>query len=91
MAGKDDKRTRQILKKVVGICNLCRQFKKTPPRPRVAMPKAVSVNEVVSLDLKEKRECKKHILYGICEFSSFMFGEVIKDKNPSTIIKAFNK
>ena len=33
-------------------CKICREHKKTPPRPRVGMPVANSFNEVVGLDLK---------------------------------------
>ena len=55
------------------------------------MPKATTTNEVVSLDLKEKREFKKHILYCLDEFSGYMVGEVINNKKPATIIQAFHK
>ena len=55
------------------------------------MPKAVSVNEVVSMDLKERRDFKKEILYICDEFSGYIVAEVIKDKRPETVINAFNK
>ena len=62
VAGKDTKQVKDAIKDVVKTCNICRRFKKTPPRPRVAMPKAFTVNEVVSMDLKERRDYKKEIL-----------------------------
>ena len=55
------------------------------------MAKANTTNEVVSLDLKEVRALKRHILYMCDEFSGYMVAEVIKDKEPETVIKAFNK
>ena len=55
------------------------------------MPKANTTNEVVSLDLKERRDYKKEILYMCDEFSGYMVGEVINNKHPETVIKAFNK
>ena len=63
MAGKDTARIKSIVKDVVETCNICRRYKKTPPRPKVAMPKANTVKEVVSLYLKERRDLKKQILY----------------------------
>ena len=89
MAGKLDKRVKQMIENVVEECKICRQFKKTPPRPKVALPKAVSTNEVVSLDLKERRDVSKYILYACDEFSGYLSAEVINNKNPETIIKAF--
>ena len=91
MAKKDSKQMRKIINDVVSSCQICRKFKKTPPRPRVAMPKATTTNQVVSLDLKEKRKFRKHILYSIDEFSGYMVAEVINNKLPETIIKSFNK
>ena len=55
------------------------------------MPKATTNNEVVSLDLKERRDFGKQILYCIDEFSGYVVAEVIKDKKPETIIEAFNQ
>ena len=55
MAGKADRRTRQILKDVCESCCICKKFRKTRPCPKVALSKANTINEVVSLDLKEKR------------------------------------
>ena len=71
--------------------HICRRFKKTPPRPKVAMPKANSTNEVVSVDLKERRDFKKEILYMCDEFSGFLVAEVIDNKLPESVMKAFNK
>jgi hypothetical protein len=91
MAGRLDKRVRDTIQNVIENCQLCRQYKKTPPRPRVGMPKAVTTNQVVSLDLKEVRSVKKHILYCVDEFSAFIVAEVIRNKEPDTIFKAFDK
>ena len=50
MAGKDTAEVKDTIKHVVDTCNVCRRLNKTPPRPKVAMPKAFTVNEVVSVD-----------------------------------------
>ena len=91
MAGRADTRTRQINGDVCSSCNICKQFRKTRPRPKVAMSKANTVNEVVSLDLKEKRELKCHILYCVDEFSGYIKAAVIKNKEPETILKVLTK
>lgn len=91
MAGKSDIRLRKIIREVVEKCDVCNKFKKTPPRPKVAMAKATSPNEVVSLDLKEQRKEGKHILYCVDEFSGYIIAEVIPNKKPDTILEAFNR
>ena len=91
MAGKDTAEVKKSIKHVVDTCNICRRFKKTPPRPKVAMPKAFTINEVVSVDLKERRDLGKQILYMCDEFSGYMVAEVLNNKQPETVIKAFDK
>lgn len=71
-------------------CDVCRKYRRTPSRPKVGLPKAKDVNEVVSLDLKIlKKSGKKEIgiLYIHDEFSKLIKGKVINDKNSNTIVK----
>ena len=91
MAEQDDKKIRDMIEEVTDECTICRRYKKTPPRPKIAMAKASTSNEVVSLDLKEFNKENKYILYMVDEFSNYVKGEVINNKKPETIIKAFNK
>ena len=80
-------------KLVLGLldnCETCQKYRKTPPRPKVGMPKARDFNDVVSLDLKIfKKDGKKEIgiLYIHDEFTKLIKGQVINDKNKETIIK----
>ena len=53
--------------------------------------KATTANQVVSLDLKEVRKEKKHILYCVDEFPGYIIAEVVKNKEPETIFKAFDR
>ena len=68
-------------------CKICREFKKTPPRPRVGMPVANSFNEVVGLDLKVL-DNGKYILWMVDMFSRVLKGVLINNKKPETIVKA---
>ena len=70
---------------------MCKKYRRTPSRPKVGLPKAGDVNEVVSMDLKIfKKSSKKEIgiLYIHDEFSKMIKGQVINDKSKDTIIKA---
>ena len=71
-------------------CEICKRHKRSPPKPKVGLPKAKDVNEVVSIDLKIlKKSGKKEIgiLYLHDEFSKLIKGKVINDKQKNTIIK----
>ena len=76
--------------KFLDQCKVCKRYKKTPPRPKVGLPKAKDVNDVVSMDLKIVKKSGKSevaILYLHDEFSKLIKGQVINDKKAETIIK----
>ena len=82
---------KRLIVKFLEKCDVCRRYRRTPPRPKVGLPKAKDVNEVVSIDLKILKKSGKTevaILYLHDEFSKVIKGQVINDKNPDTIIKA---
>ena len=83
-----DDETKSLIAEVVRECPTCRKFSKTRDLPKVGMRKASDINEVVSLDLKEMKKYGKHILFMVCEYSKYIRGEVIDNKEPETIIKA---
>ena len=63
-------------------CEVCRTRKRTPSRPKVGLPKAKDVNDVVSIDLKIMKKTGKSeigILYLHDEFSKLIKGHVIND------------
>ena len=81
---------KNLVMKFLDECEVCRKYRRTPSRPKVGLPKAKDVNEVVSLDLKIlKKSGKKEIgiLYIHDEFSKLIKGKVINDKNSNTIVK----
>ena len=81
---------KKLVLDMLGKCEICKRYKKTPPRPKVGLPKARDVNDVVSLDLQIfKKDGKKEIgiMYIHDEFSKLIKGQVINDKKKETIIK----
>ena len=91
LAGHLNSRVKKIISDVVDCCSICKKFKKTPPRPKVALSKASSTNEVISLDLKEKRELGKHILYICDEFCGYIAAKVVPNKSPEKVMEAFHQ
>ena len=87
-------RVRATINQSYSNCAVCRKHSKKQPRPKVGLPKATEANEVVSLDLKNvsslvnKPEDKRYILYLTDEFSKFIKGVVIPNKEGETIVKA---
>ena len=78
-----------LVDEVHGKCEVCRRFKKSPGRPKVALPMSDDFNQCVALDLKERN--KKFILYCICTFSRLTRAVIIKDKKPKTIVAGILK
>merc|ERR1712208_56184 len=42
-----------LIERVVNDCRVCPRFKQSIAHPRVTLPKATSLNEVVTLDMKK--------------------------------------
>ena len=84
---------KRLIQEFLDKCDVCRKHKKTPPRPKVGLPKSHDVNEVVSIDLKIMKKGGKGevaILYLHDEFSKLIKGQVLNDKNKDTIIKGID-
>ena len=92
--GKLNKKLTEIIRQCYDNCKICKKHTKKQPRPKVGLPKASEANEVVSLDLKnvssliKKPEDKRYIIYMTDEFSKFIKGAVIPNKEGETIVKA---
>ena len=68
-------------------CKVCSSFKKSPARPKIGLPIANDVNDIVGLDLKVVDKAKGYyILWKVDLFSKLIKGKFIRNKNPSTII-----
>ena len=85
-ANKMSPEVQSNLKKVYSNCQSCALNKKSNPRTKVALPRAVKFNDVVSIDLKDYKEGEhRYIVYMVDLFSRFTVGSLIPNKNPSTI------
>ena len=84
----------KTIKKVCDQCNICKKRFRARSRPKVGLPKSTSVNQKVSIDLKnvstliDKKTDKRYVLYLNDEFSKFIRGTVIKNKEKERIIEA---
>ena len=56
---------KKLVMDFVNECDICKKYRKTPSKPKVGMPKAKDVNDVVSLDLKifKKKDGKRESEY----------------------------
>ena len=74
------------IKAVTENCNVCKIFKKPPPRPIVGLPMATEFQEVVAMDLKQYKGRQILHLVDLCtRLSAAIF---IPNKNKETIVKA---
>ena len=71
---------------VVNDCCVCQKFQKSVARPRVSLPKARSLNERVTLDLKEFGN--KYVLWMIDNILRFIQGKLLNNRKVDTIIQA---
>ena len=87
-SSENDTETLKLVEEVTNNCKVCRyKFKRTPSRPKVGLPVSRNFNQSVSIDLKGPFRNKSYILYCIDTFSRLTRGIIIKDKQPSTIVK----
>ena len=74
------------IRRVTDQCEVCKIFKKPPPRPVVALPMATEFQDVVAMDLKQYKGKQILHLVDLCtRLSAAIF---IPNKNKETIIKA---
>ena len=89
-AGLDTKNISKIVEEITKQCNICKLYKKPLPRPAVSIPKSLSFNEIVAMDLHQLGD-NLWYLHFIDEFSRFSNGVVIKSKQSNIIIQNFLK
>ena len=79
-----DTKYRDMLKRIVQECNICRKFSKTPSRSKVALPMAHSFNDIVCIDLKSWKN--GYILHIIDMWSCYSVSVFVRSKQPKEII-----
>ena len=81
-----------IIENVIGNCTTCLPKRTWSAKPHGTLPKAMDFNDIISVDLKELQpEYRKNsfnILYIVDEFSKFIKGILIKDKEAETVVMA---
>ena len=75
---------------VASNCNICKIYKKSPPKPVVAPPLASKFNDIVAMDLKVFSTDKKiYFLHFIDLFTRFSKSVMIRSKEPKVIVDSF--
>jgi len=81
--------TVKLIKQVVRDCKICQKFGRSMVRPKVALPKASSFNEIVTLDLRQFGN--KYVLWCIDAFTRFVQGKLLPNKKAETVVNAINE
>ena len=81
--------TVKMIKQVVRDCKICRKFGRSMVKPKVALPKAGSFNEIVMLDLNQFGN--KYVLGCIDAFTRFVQGKLLNNKKADTIVNVINE
>merc|ERR1712082_38466 len=79
----------KLIRQVVKDCKICQKFGRSMVKPKVALPKASSFNEIVTLDLKQFGN--KYVLWCIDAFTRFVQGKLLNDKKAERIVNAINE
>ena len=89
-AGRWQDNTKEMLAKLHD-CEVCKVEGRRVPKPKIALPRAVKHNHVVSVDLKENTrypQSMPYILYLVDCFSRFKQAVFIPDKKAATVTEA---
>ena len=85
----EDRELVGAIRAVTDSCQICKEYRRPPPRPVTGLSLATQFNDVVAMDLKMFKG--KWILHLIDHVSRFSAASFIKSKNPREIIqKNFN-
>ena len=89
-AGEEDPVVVKILRRIHDHCSVCKKHQKNPSKPKVGLPKAREVNELVCLDLKPVssllgKEDKRQIVYMVDSFSSYTSAGISKSKEAEDV------
>ena len=88
-AGIEDRELEKEINSVSESCDVCCRFKKPVHRPVVCMPMAQKSNEVISMDLKVRRNCYFLVMVDVA--TRFCAATVIHNKLSSTVINILFK
>ena len=88
-SGKITEDIEKVIEEIVSTCDACIKTRKKVPRPKVAVPRAVAPNEIITIDLKEyDKNCNKrrYICYVIDMHSRMTVADFISRKKPEEIV-----
>lgn len=83
-AGMENAGIERIVNSVSEACDICKRFRKAPPRPAVGFPMATEFNETVAMDIKYI--LGQPVLHMIDHVSRYSSGCRVSNKKPQTIV-----
>ena len=83
-AGVWRKEYESVLKRIIDMCETCKEYARIPPRPVVALPMASRFNQKVAMDLKQWED--RWILHLIDMFTRLTVSVFVQRKKPDEII-----
>ena len=89
-AGKLMKENKQELIQIKESCDSCHKNCKNKPRPKFALPRVETFNQIVTIDLKEYDKNvrqRRYICYLIDVHTRFVTAKFIPNKNPDQIVE----
>ena len=87
---KDSTANLKMLKKVISNCDVCKRYARTPPIPKICLPRATTFNESVAVDLHEFKN-GFYMLHMIDEFSRFSVAVLMRSKKTQEFVDKFIK
>ena len=91
-SGLEDKGIMRKIGRVFECCKICRKYQRKDSKPKVGLPKASSVNECVSIDLKPVSSLtgdssdKRQIVYCVCELSRYTKAGISRSKESEDVV-----
>jgi len=82
--------TKVEIQKLCDECQVCQLSKRRQPRKKTSLPRSTAFNQVVTMDLKVHSD-GNYILWMCDDATRLIRGEVIKNKEPETILAAMEK
>ena len=74
---------------ITNNCDICKKYKKSPPRPVVTLPVATEFNQMIAMDIKVFKNNDIYFLHVIDHLTRFSAAAVLRSKKAEAVLKSF--